>query len=122
MNADGRIHVLYSTPSAYVAAKAEYNPGVHDNTAANGSGSNAQQHTPPAASVTRAQRSTAARDRGGRGAHDRTTRNGNNDGVSWPVRHDDFFPYADCPHCYWTGVVSACAVQQYPVSASPPAC
>ncbi|KAJ7526059.1 hypothetical protein O6H91_17G079900 [Diphasiastrum complanatum] len=23
--------------------------------------------------------------------------------VSWPLKIDDFFPYADCPHCYWTG-------------------
>eukprot|EP00977_Amphora_coffeiformis_P018464 scaffold6506_cov171-Amphora_coffeaeformis.AAC.12 len=21
----------------------------------------------------------------------------------WETKHDDFFPYADCPHCYWTG-------------------
>lgn len=24
-------------------------------------------------------------------------------GVNWTVKTDDFFPYADCPHCYWTG-------------------
>lgn len=23
--------------------------------------------------------------------------------TSWPLKTDDFFPYADCPHCYWTG-------------------
>lgn len=23
--------------------------------------------------------------------------------VTWPVKTDDFFPYADCPHCYWAG-------------------
>ena len=23
--------------------------------------------------------------------------------VNWTVKTDDFFPYADCPHCYWTG-------------------
>ena len=23
--------------------------------------------------------------------------------LSWEVKTDDFFPYADCPHCYWTG-------------------
>ncbi|GAQ86088.1 lysosomal alpha-mannosidase [Klebsormidium nitens] len=22
---------------------------------------------------------------------------------TWPLKTDDFFPYADCPHCYWTG-------------------
>ena len=22
---------------------------------------------------------------------------------SWPLKTDDFFPYADCPTCYWTG-------------------
>lgn len=22
---------------------------------------------------------------------------------TWEVKKDDFFPYADCPHCYWTG-------------------
>ncbi|KAH9288551.1 hypothetical protein KI387_032668, partial [Taxus chinensis] len=22
---------------------------------------------------------------------------------SWPLKTDDFFPYADCEHCYWTG-------------------
>ena len=21
----------------------------------------------------------------------------------WPLKQDDFFPYADCPLCYWTG-------------------
>ena len=24
-------------------------------------------------------------------------------GAAWPLKTDDFFPYADCPHCYWTG-------------------
>ena len=24
-------------------------------------------------------------------------------GINWTVKTDDFFPYADCPHCYWTG-------------------
>lgn len=23
--------------------------------------------------------------------------------ITWSVKTDDFFPYADCPHCYWTG-------------------
>ena len=23
----------------------------------------------------------------------------------WPLKTDDFFPYADCPHCYWTGEI-----------------
>ena len=23
--------------------------------------------------------------------------------LTWEVKTDDFFPYADCPHCYWTG-------------------
>jgi hypothetical protein len=23
--------------------------------------------------------------------------------ITWTVKTDDFFPYADCPHCYWTG-------------------
>ena len=27
---------------------------------------------------------------------------------SWPLKTDDFFPYADCPVCYWTG--ACCAV------------
>lgn len=22
---------------------------------------------------------------------------------TWELKTDDFFPYADCPHCYWTG-------------------
>ncbi|KAH7427757.1 hypothetical protein KP509_10G058600 [Ceratopteris richardii] len=22
---------------------------------------------------------------------------------TWPLKQGDFFPYADCPHCYWTG-------------------
>lgn len=28
----------------------------------------------------------------------------------WPLKTDDFFPYADCPVCYWTGKVLCCAV------------
>jgi hypothetical protein len=24
-------------------------------------------------------------------------------GVAWTVKQDDFFPYSDCPDCFWTG-------------------
>jgi hypothetical protein len=27
--------------------------------------------------------------------------------TAWPLKTDDFFPYADCPHCYWTGVAAS---------------
>lgn len=27
--------------------------------------------------------------------------------ISWPLKTDDFFPYADCPTCYWTGALQA---------------
>jgi Alpha mannosidase middle domain len=23
--------------------------------------------------------------------------------IEWPLKTDDFFPYSDCPHCFWTG-------------------
>lgn len=23
--------------------------------------------------------------------------------VDWKIKKDDFFPYSDCPHCFWTG-------------------
>lgn len=23
--------------------------------------------------------------------------------IEWPEKTDDFFPYSDCPHCFWTG-------------------
>lgn len=23
--------------------------------------------------------------------------------VQWGIKRDDFFPYSDCPHCFWTG-------------------
>jgi hypothetical protein len=23
--------------------------------------------------------------------------------LTWTVKSDDFFPYADCAHCYWSG-------------------
>ena len=26
-----------------------------------------------------------------------------NAGLTWELKTDDFFPYADCPYCYWTG-------------------
>ncbi|KAG6556620.1 hypothetical protein Mapa_001561 [Marchantia paleacea] len=33
---------------------------------------------------------------------------------TWPVKEDDFFPYADCPHCYWTGYfTSRAALKRY---------
>ena len=25
------------------------------------------------------------------------------EGLTWPLKTDDFFPYADCAHCYWSG-------------------
>ena len=24
--------------------------------------------------------------------------------AAWPLKTDDFFPYADCSTCYWTGL------------------
>ena len=24
-------------------------------------------------------------------------------GIDWTTKTDDFFPYSDCPHCFWTG-------------------
>lgn len=24
---------------------------------------------------------------------------------TWPIRLGDMFPYADCPQCFWTGVL-----------------
>lgn len=57
VNADGRVNVLYSTPSAYIAAKS----------ASNG---------------------------------------------SWPLKTGDFFPYADCPTCYWTGYFTSRAASK----------
>eukprot|EP00879_Flechtneria_rotunda_P012931 GHRR01013504.1.p1 GENE.GHRR01013504.1~~GHRR01013504.1.p1 ORF type:complete len:746 (+),score=240.71 GHRR01013504.1:364-2601(+) len=32
-----------------------------------------------------------------------TAAKANYSNVSWPIKTDDFFPYADCAHCYWTG-------------------
>lgn len=26
-----------------------------------------------------------------------------NSAVQWSVKTDDFFPYSECPHCFWTG-------------------
>eukprot|EP00591_Stephanopyxis_turris_P017428 CAMPEP_0195539222 /NCGR_PEP_ID=MMETSP0794_2-20130614/49941_1 /TAXON_ID=515487 /ORGANISM="Stephanopyxis turris, Strain CCMP 815" /LENGTH=1047 /DNA_ID=CAMNT_0040673245 /DNA_START=100 /DNA_END=3243 /DNA_ORIENTATION=+ len=25
------------------------------------------------------------------------------EGIDWKVKEDDFFPYSDCPNCFWTG-------------------
>ncbi|CAB9508715.1 Lysosomal alpha-mannosidase [Seminavis robusta] len=34
----------------------------------------------------------------------RTTTTTSTDGsVEWKTKTDDFFPYSDCPHCFWTG-------------------
>ncbi|CAE7198223.1 unnamed protein product [Symbiodinium natans] len=48
VNADGRVHVFYSTPGRYVDAK-------------------------------------------------------KSEQITWPLKEDDFFPYADGPHQFWTG-------------------
>jgi hypothetical protein len=26
--------------------------------------------------------------------------------ATWPTKQDDFFPYADFPHAYWTGAAA----------------
>ena len=31
----------------------------------------------------------------------------------WPLKQDDFFPYADCPTCYWTGTYLRTALIAY---------
>ncbi|KAL2629535.1 hypothetical protein R1flu_014221 [Riccia fluitans] len=59
VNKDGRVNILYSTPSIYLDAKHAANE-------------------------------------------------------TWPLKEDDFFPYADCPHCYWTGYfTSRSALKRY---------
>ena len=35
---------------------------------------------------------------------------------SWPLKTDDFFPYADCPHCYWTGENLNAGTRRAPIS------
>lgn len=32
--------------------------------------------------------------------------------MTWPVKYDDFFPYADTPHSYWTGYFSSRAASK----------
>jgi len=32
--------------------------------------------------------------------------------ITWPTKRDDFFPYADCDHCYWTGYFSSKAASK----------
>ncbi|KAK9810259.1 hypothetical protein WJX72_007477 [[Myrmecia] bisecta] len=32
--------------------------------------------------------------------------------ASWPLKQDDFFPYADCPVCYWTGYFTSRAASK----------
>jgi hypothetical protein len=34
-------------------------------------------------------------------------RNGGEISVNWKMKSGDFFPYADCDHCYWTGFFSS---------------
>ncbi len=31
----------------------------------------------------------------------------NEQGLEWPTKTDDFFPYASDPHAYWTGYFSS---------------
>ncbi|XP_057312440.1 lysosomal alpha-mannosidase-like isoform X2 [Hydractinia symbiolongicarpus] len=33
-------------------------------------------------------------------------------GKDWEVKTDDFFPYAHCPHCYWTGYFTSRPTQK----------
>jgi hypothetical protein len=36
------------------------------------------------------------------------------DAKKWSVKTDDFFPYSDCPHCFWTGYyTSRAALKRY---------
>ena len=84
VNADGRVNVLYSSPQAYVAAKAR---------------------------SAAAERGKVGRGRGGveRADDDDDADDDADDPLSPPtalafkVKTDDFFPYSDCDSCFWTG-------------------
>lgn len=68
VNADGRVHALYSTPGRYAAARADAAAGKRD-------GDGTAPPTPPTPPTP----------------------------LTFPLKTDDYFPYADCPSCYWTG-------------------
>ena len=34
-------------------------------------------------------------------------------GIEWKTKTDDFFPYSDCPHCFWTGTTRKCATRTF---------
>ena len=36
-----------------------------------------------------------------------------NENLAWSIKTDDFFPYADCPHCYWSGYFTSRPTLKY---------
>ena len=87
VNADGRIIAFYSTPARYVEAKL----------------SEVQQQEEQG----RQERQREGRDAAATADEDETTT------IAYPVKRDDFFPYADQPHAYWTGYFTSRPTQKF---------
>lgn len=80
------INIFYSSPEYYTACK--YNETVRHRTRTKTKTdtriNNNANHTTSANGWNRSETSSSSP-------------------VEWSIKKDDFFPYSDCPHCFWTG-------------------
>ncbi|KAG7340186.1 glycosyl hydrolase family 38 protein [Nitzschia inconspicua] len=100
-----RVNIFYSSPDYYTECK--YNETIiHSQSKSQGRSPDNHVSQTVAASI-RSLRSLVAEDNNNSidTATAATTTKEDDDEIpiSWTVKQDDFFPYSDCPHCFWTG-------------------
>ena len=105
------INIFYSSPEYYTACK--YNETVRHRTRTKTDTriNNNANHTTTANGWNRSEtlsflRKTGTKiDRQLSGSTDerKATETSSSSPVEWSIKKDDFFPYSDCPNCFWTG-------------------
>ena len=106
------INIFYSSPEYYTACK--YNETVRHRTRTTTDtriNNNANHTTTSANGWNRSETSSFLRKTGteidrqlsGSSNKRKSAESSSSSPVEWSIKKDDFFPYSDCPNCFWTG-------------------
>jgi hypothetical protein len=97
-----KVNIFYSSPDYYTQCK--YNETVElRQRSKRQNGDDEDEHRYDGSSFRRTMKESPSFASDLNGTNDNYVDGEINYDVNWSVKQDDFFPYSDCPHCFWTG-------------------